>query len=473
MKKIKNRLKILLTFVAFCALQQSNAQVAGAPYIPADKVPFSFLRGSANNEANKSNVLATADGGYIFLGFTNNAVGSGDITEAGKGGTDAWVVKMDATGNIVWQKRYGGSGQEGAGHIIQTADGGYLFAVVSSSSANGDVTGTNHGTNNNDIWIVKLTATGAISWQQLYGGNLDETVGRIRQTTEGGYILVASSASSANGNVAATNKGAATIGSTDTWIVKLTATGAISWQQLYGGTNYETANDVRQTSDGGYIVLSSSNSVISGNITGTKPGGVDAWILKLTNVGAISWQRLYGGTGSEQMGCIIQTADGGYIMSGNSSSSADGNVTATSYGDNDVWVVKMTNTGVISWNRLYGGTLWDLGGMIVQTSDGGYLAISSTQSSGTGLVPVSHGPYDVWVLKLTATGVLSWQKLYGGSANESVYSLDIAPGGYIISAATSSSNSGDVTDSSNGQSDYWIFKIDTAGNIIWVPDTNQ
>lgn len=205
------------------------------------------------------------------------------------------------------------------------------------------------------------------------------------------------------------NKGVATAGSGDAWILKLNAMGGITWQQLYGGSTYEIDKDIRQTTEGGYINLIYSNSPVSGNITGPKPGSGDAWILKLTNLGAISWQKLYGGTSAEQVNCIIQTADGGYIMAGNTSSSATGNVTGTCNGTEDLWVVKMNNVGTIAWQRLYGGAEWDLGSMIVQISDGSYLIAASTQSSGTGNVPVNNGSYNIWVLKLNATGGITWQ----------------------------------------------------------------
>lgn len=471
MIKIKNRFKtVFAALLLLCFLQQSRAQVAGAPYIPTDKRPFSFLYGGSSAETNHSNAVPTSDGGYIFLGYTSSAV-SGDITEANKGVNDTWIVKVDAIGKITWQRRLGGSSTESDGFIQQTADGGYIAAVTTASSANGDITGTNKGST--DIWIIKLTATGAISWQQLYGGSRAETAVAIRQTTDNGYILLASSASSANGNVTGTNNGSTTA-STDLWIVKLTASGAISWQRLYGGTLYETGSDIKQTSDGGYIVLAYIQSSVTGNVTGTNKGALDAWILKLNASGAITWQQLYGGNSSETMQCITQTSDGGYIMSGNTSSSANGNVSGTNKGSNDIWIVKMNANGAISWQQLYGGSGLETCQMVLQTSDGGYIVGGTSASSANGNVTgTNNGGNDAWVLKLTATGVISWQKLYGGSGSDSLWSMAIAPGGYIIQGTSASNATGDILDNSNGSTDHWLMKIDTSGNIIQVPDVGQ
>jgi hypothetical protein len=474
MENKKNGIKIIFTMLLLCLVQWYNAQAVGTPYIPAEKVPFSFLYGGSGSEVNQSMTVPTPDGGYIMLGYTTTSGINGNFTDVSRGSSDAWVVKMDAIGKITWQKRFGGSANETEGSIANTSDGGYIMAITTASTASGDITGTNHG--NFDVWIVKLTNTGDISWQQMYGGNRNEIVTAIHQTADGGYIFLATSASSATGNVTGTNHGA--LPTTDLWIVKLNATGGIAWQQLYGGTNNETASDIKQTAEGGYIVLSNTLSTTGGNITGVNKGGLDTWVLKLNATGGITWQQLLGGTQSDGLYGIVQTTDGGYIMAGNTYSSASGNVTGTNHGDFDLWIVKLNATGGITWQQLYGGSALETcnGNIIQQTPEGGYIIVGTTQSSASGNVTGTKlGFSDFWVLKLTATGTITWQKLYGGAdGSENAWSIAVAPGGYIVSGSTSASATGSVFDSTNGGvGDFWVFKIDTLGNIVWVDDTWQ
>jgi hypothetical protein len=249
-------------------------------------------------------------------------------------------VKLDALGTVVWNKLLGGSGGERADHIRQTSDGGYIISGYSLSSASGDVLGTNHG--NTDYWIVKLDALGNIVWNKLLGGSYGEKPSNIQQTTDGGYIISGYSTSSANGNVSGTNHGG-----DDYWIVKLNALGTVVWNKLLGGSGDERANHIQQTSDGGYIISGTSTSSANGDVSGTNHGYTDDWIVKLDALGNIVWNKLLGGSGKETAANVQQTADGGYIISGYSYSSANGDVSGTNHGGNDFWIVKLDALGNI------------------------------------------------------------------------------------------------------------------------------
>ncbi|HVX28150.1 MAG TPA: T9SS type A sorting domain-containing protein, partial [Parafilimonas sp.] len=192
----------------------------------------------------------------------------GDVT-GNHGNDDYWLVKLDATGNMLWQKTLGGSGQDNASSIQQTVDGGYIISGYSYSN-NGDVTG-NHG--NADYWIVKTDALGNIQWQKSLGGsNLDFAV-RINETSDGGYIVAGTSYSS-NGDIISNH------GNADYWIVKLNTVGSIEWQKALGGSNYDETYSILQTSDEGYIVAGRTRSN-NYNVTGNH-GDEDFWIVKLS-----------------------------------------------------------------------------------------------------------------------------------------------------------------------------------------------
>ena len=260
--------------------------------------------------------------------------------------------------SIEWQKSLGGTGEDNAYSIKQTADGGYVVAGH-SNSINGDVTG-NHGSI--DFWVVKLTSTGVIDWQKSLGGTGWEYALSIQQTADGGYI-VAGKSSSNNGDLTGNQ------GSYDYWVVKLTSTGTIDWQKSIGGVGDDGAYSVQQTVDGGYIVAGYTYSIY-GDVTGYHGGG-DSWVAKLDSIGIIEWQKSLGGTSAEKATFIQQTIDGGYIVAGYSNSN-DGDVT-NSNGGGDFWVVKLTSSGTIDWQKVLGGSGWDLAEHIQQTTDGGYV----------------------------------------------------------------------------------------------------
>lgn len=208
---------------------------------------------------------------------------------------------------IEWGKSLGGNYIELSPDIYQTSDGGYITAGASNSQ-NGDVTG-NHGSL--DYWVVKLESNGNIQWQKSFGGTADDQAHSVRQTADGGYI-VAGSTESTNGQVTGNH------GNNDYWVIKLDASGSLEWQKTLGGSSNDIARSVRQTSDGGYIVAGSSSSS-NGDISGNH-GGSDYWIVKLTSTGNIQWEKSLGGNNSDDASSIAQTTDNGYIIAGTSSS---------------------------------------------------------------------------------------------------------------------------------------------------------
>ena len=239
---------------------------------------------------------------------------------------DYTVIVTVALPVISWQKSLGGSGYDRATSIQQTSDGGYIVAG-NSSSIDEDVTG-NHG--NSDYWIVKLNSVGSIVWQKSLGGSGNDSATSIQQTSDGFYI-VAGSSSSINGDVTGNH------GGVDYWIVKLDSLGSILWQKSLGGSGNDYAQSIQQTSDGGYIVAGYSTS-INGDVTGNH-GNSDYWIVKLNHVGSIVWQKSLGGSGFDYAWSIQQTSDGGHIVAGYSTS-INGDVTGN-HGDYDSWIVKL------------------------------------------------------------------------------------------------------------------------------------
>ncbi len=302
-----------------------------------------------------------------------------------------------------------------------------------------------------------LAQVPAIQWQQSLGGsNLDASFA-VRQTTDGGYV-VAGYSSSTDGNVSGNH------GNADCWVVKLNNAGSIEWQKSLGGSGADYANDIRQTSDSGYILAGwsfSDDSEVSGN-----HGNGDYWIVKLSAACAIQWQKCLGGSDEDVASAIQQTTVGGYIVTGYTYS-VDGEVSGHHGGDTtyDYWVVKLNDTGAIQWEKCLGGTNNDNATSIQQTADGGYV-VAGTAYSTDGDVVGNHGFQDYWVVKLSDTGAIQWAKCLGGTESDWCYGIQqTTDSGYIV-AGSSYSNDGDVS-GNHGDFDYWIVKLNGTGAIQW------
>ena len=379
----------LLLLLVFLVLPPASAQEWAVTY-----------GGSNYDEA--FTIQETDDGGYIVAGWT---------ASFGAGSADFWILKLNDSGNVEWQKTYGGSGWDGANCIQQTNDGGYVVAGCTCS----------FGAGLEDVWVLKLDENGNVEWQKTYGGSYWDWATSIQQTDDGGYVVAGYTCSFG-------------VGLEDVWILKLDENGNVEWQKTYGGSNDDVAKSIQQTSDGGYIVA---------GVTGSFGAGLeDVWVLKLDEDGNVEWQKTYGGSWSDWAESIQQTDDGGYIVAGGTYSFA---------GLEDVWVLKLDENGSVEWQKTYGGSDHDWAGSIQQTSDGGYIVAGVTGSFGA-------CDWDVWVLKLNDSGNVEWQKTYGGSDLDGAWSIQQTDdGGYIVAGGTDSFRAGDWN--------VWVLKLDEDGDI--------
>lgn len=348
------------------------------------------LGGNDNDQAKC--VRQTSDGGYIVAGFTSS--NNGDVT-GNHGARDYWVVKLDTSGVIQWQKCLGGEDWDEACSIEQANDGGYIVAGWSGSN-DAYVTG-NHG--DADYWIVKLYSNGSIQWQKSFGGTKGDVAYSIQKTSDLGYIVTGIS-SSTDGDVSGFHAGTFY----DYWVVKLSDASNIQWQKCFGGINNEQARSVRQTTNG-YIVAGYSYSN-DGDVTGNHNGNggdlgySDIWLVYLNSSGVKQWQKCLGGSANDMAYSIQQTTDGGYIIAA-STESTDGDVTGNLNGGTHYWIIKLDVSGNIQGQKILGGTSIERASSIQQTSDGGYIVAGYT-SSNDGDVSGNHGGFDFWVVKLSS-----------------------------------------------------------------------
>ena len=367
---------------------------------------WAYTYGGSNGDFVTS-MQQTADEGYIVAGYTES-FGAGDH--------DAWVIKLDANGNVTWQKTYGGNEFDYAMSVQQTADGDYIVAGGTAS----------YGAGSYDVWITKLDTSGAIVWQKTYGGSGSDNPYAIIQTSDNGFVVACESDSFS-------------IGNWEAWIIKLDSNGNIMWNKTYGGTGDDVFNSIQQTEGGGYIAAGRTKSFGASDY--------DVWVLKLDENGSITWQKRYGGTGGEGAYSVQQTSEDGYIIAGNTKSFGDGT--------QDGWVIKLDQNGTVLWEKAYGGSISDGFSFIQKTHDGGFITAGSTVSFGVGAT-------DFLLMKLDTNGGITWQKTFGGTGSDNGYVVQqTADRGYIVA--------GDTYSFANGQPDYFLLKLDSTGSIGSCP----
>lgn len=462
------------------------AAVAGFTFLQAQQAPgieWAKTYGGSGDETATS-VQTTSDGGYIVVGYTKSTDGDLAGTTA-YGNNDYWIVKLSSAGAVQWQKRYGGSGDDFAQSVQQTSDGGYIVAGTTYSS-DGTVAGPNLSPNANptkrgkgDYWVLKLNSAGDITWHSVLGGTDPDQAYSVQQTKDGGYI-VAGMSNSVDGNVSGH------VGNTsfDYWIVKLNNLGILQWEKSLGGSDADQPYSIKEVTADHYIIagFSSSNT---GDLSGdTHYGFEDYWVVKLwdnkaTDTRDIEWQQTYGGSGQDQAWAITPTADGGYLVAGQSASN-DGEVTGNHedpfFGGpgTDYWIIKITpsgnltipESGVNPWEKSLGGEATDIARSAIEASDGTYI-IAGQSSSIDGDVTDHHGDdstSDFWIVRLGQQGSILWSKSLGGTGDDLAYSIaETSDHGFVVAGSTNSANDGDVTGYKGG-TDFWVVKL-AAGSL--------
>jgi hypothetical protein len=293
-------------------------------------------------------VQQTTDGGYIITGHTSSF---------GNGGPDVYLIKTDGSGNQQWNKTFGGTGDDRGYSVQQTMDGGYIITGWTNSFGNGLV----------NIYLIKTDGDGIEQWNKTFNeGGLLTQGNSVQQTTDGGYIITGYTGNSFNNYV---------------YLIKTDGNGDSLWTKTFGGTEWDVGFSVQQTNDGGYVV--------SGSTTSYGSGVYDVYLIKTDENGDSLWTKTFGGTGEDFGHSVQQTNDGGYIITGWTSSFGNG--------EYDVYLIKTDVSGNEQWTKTFGGTGNDLGYSIKLTNDGGYIITGETDSFGNGLK-------DVYLIKTDGNG---------------------------------------------------------------------
>ena len=411
-------------------------------------IDIDFIKtfGGSNNESAKS-ITNTSDGGYAILGYTQSL--DGDVINKTNTSYDYWLLKFDQNHNLQWQKTYGGSGDDRGNEVIQTTDGGY--AILGNSQSNDGDVSENFGFS--DYWVSKLDASGNILWEKSLGYAGTDTGISIKETNDLGFLLTGVldvTASGGNGNSKNTKINHA---GGDYWVIKLNMAGDKQWSKYYGGTFTDTPYDVIETEDNGYIIVGSSDSA-DVDISSSQ-GTYDFWVIKINSTGTMVWEKSFGGSEIDEAFSIIKSSDGNYVIVGDTRSN-DKNVSHNN-GASDLWIIKISPSGNLLWEKTFGGTSFDAGRSISNTSDNGFL-ISGSSRSMDGDLTTNQGQNDVWVIKIDSNGSLLWQKSLGGSNIDFAYdAIDLDDNSFIVIGESSSSDK-DIQEN-KGFTDLLIAKL--------------
>jgi hypothetical protein len=325
----------------------------------------------------------TFDGGCATAGFT---------TSFGAGGSDVFVVRIDAVGDTVWMRAYGGASDENSFSIVEASDMGYIIAGLTYSFGRGGADG----------YLIKTHADGSVDWTNTYGAPGIDFLYSARQAADGGFIAVGTTDSVVAG------------GGTDLYVVKTDADGDLVWARVYGGPGLDAGRDVQEVPGGGYIIAGTSDR--------TETDSDDVYLIRTDADGDTLWTRTYGDSAEEQGLAIEVTSDGGYVIAGSKRPRGGGPL--------DIYVVKTDSGGSLDWDRVYGEAVGETANDIVQTSDLGYLIAGWR---GPGAQPTR----DFYLIRTDADGDTLWTQTYGGGEEDIFFGIENADdGGYFIAGST-------------------------------------
>ena len=351
-------------------------------------------------------ILKTPDGGFIILSNTYSF---------GNGLRDFWLIKTDASGLEEWNQTFGGRESDISADFQQTTDGGFI--IVGSTSSFGS-------TNTEDVWLIKTDSNGEEEWNKTFGGNSIDRATSLQQTSDGGYIIIGYTYSFGNGHF-------------DFWLIKTDSNGEEEWNKTFGGDESDTGNSVKQTLDGGFIIV--GNTYSFGN------GEGDAWLIKTDSNGEEEWNKTFGGKYSDASNSIQLVPGNGYIIAGNTVIAEDD--------PSDVWLIKTDSNGEEEWSKTFGGDYGHSGISIKNTPDGGFI-IAGLQAT--------LRDSDMLLIKTDSNGNEQWNKTFGGIQTPGITGMDYGEsveqttdGGYIIIGTTNCYG--------NGRADVWLIQVDSMG----------
>ncbi|MFZ2899985.1 MAG: PKD domain-containing protein [Saprospiraceae bacterium] len=375
----------------------SNIQLVNVQFIMFEKI----FGGSKSEEVRS--VKQTSDGGYIIAG-TTESFGAGD--------KNVYLIKVNGLGEVMWEKNFGGENSDYGYSVQETSDGGFIIAGNKYSNVS-----------ERDVYLIKANNLGEVMWEETFGGGNINRGESVQETFNGGYIIAGNTYSYGSGN-------------SDVYLIKTNGSGGVEWVKTFGGVNDDMGKALQKTSDGGYIIVGYTSSYGFGSS--------DVYLIKTNSSGGVEWEKTFGGSGAEYGYSVQQTSDGGYIIVGYTSSYG--------FGGGDVYLIKTNSSGIVEWEKTFGGSGAEYGYSVQQTFDGGFILTGSTSSYGV-------GQDDIFLIKTNSSGGVEWEKTFGGPHTDRGYSVQqTSDSGYVI-VGTQAQNDVAVW------ADIILLKTDGEGNV--------
>jgi hypothetical protein len=374
-----------------------------------DKNTISFYKkiGGKHYDA-AADILCSSQGDILMVGRTDSYSQDMNVN----------IIKLDAQGNVIWDRTYGGNETEEATEIIETKEGGFLVVGYSDSYA--------ENANESDIWLLKINASGEREWEKalITAGIIDEGHGVV-ETAEGDFLIVGNSTSLIDGN-------------TDAIVLKVSNKGEEIWRKKFGGEKSQQANHIVKNTNG-YAVIGSAEIAKK---------RWDIWLFTIDNQGDMLWQQNYGGSDNEMGNTLIKNLDGSYILAGFTYTFAEGSL--------DMWIVKVDEKGNKLWNKSFGGLSTDEAFDVLLTKDKNILVAGYTDVylPDRNFNNTSKDGNDVFLALLDQDGSELWQENFGGKGTQRAYAVVEKEDGYIIAGFTDEDEENAV--------DHLIVKINKA-----------
>jgi hypothetical protein len=391
------KLLLLVLAISFFSCEKSDSNSGAVGFLGEKEWSKTF---GGSNEDHLHGITPTADGGFLTIGYTKS--NDGDIVQKISTEEDIWLTKFNAAGEIIWSKTYGGSMDDYGYSVHENPDATLVIASYSKSS-DVDVP-SNLGMH--DFFIFKTDAQGNIIWKKSYGFSSHDHAHKVISTSDGGYFIAGFIDYSGIGKSMATLHGVG-----EFYGLKLDSEGNKLWDRYFGGTQNDRIFDVVEADDTGLVMVGYSES--NDFDADDNHGSYDFWVVKVSNSGTLVWKKSYGGSGIDQPYGIAKTMNNSYLVAGISNSN-DGDV-SENLGQNDVWVIHITDNGSLLWEKSFGGSGFDAATSLKRMRNGNYL-ISGHSRSTDGLFSENKGENDLFALIINESGQVQWQKTFGGSA---------------------------------------------------------
>ncbi|MBK9638286.1 MAG: T9SS type A sorting domain-containing protein [Bacteroidetes bacterium] len=420
----------------------------------------------------------------LILNYNNNIIIAGHTSYTGIDGDktemscatlpsdfDVWMLMVDYNFNIIWDKTIGGLSRDEIHGLVIDKNKAIVFSGETQSDSSCNISTLTRG--NSDLWFCMIDSSGNKIIDKRYGSNGADFAGKSTRCSNNDFLIFGGSSGGISGD-----KSTPGFGGSDLWLVRTDSLGNKLWDNTYGGSSNEPVNFISdyfiyETNSSEIILGGRTASSISGTVTSIGYGQGDAWIQKSDSNGAPIWDKIFGGTSDDRFGKILHTTNG-YLLLGTSNSKVGGTILDSGLFDYDVWIVKIDTLGNQFWEKRYGGIGIDFGIDIQEAPDGGFWVLGETNGpAGYDISEPSYGNRDYWIFKIDSAGNKIWDKRFGGPGIDKPSSFIIMPDSSIFICGHAAAGISAVkADSGKGGDDYWIVHFNYYNNTTGINSTN-